>query len=242
MSRPWTGYLAGAAFALTAAAGAAAFAQSAPATAQSQAAADAARAPRAERAERPERAERAERAERRIVIQDGDRHFEMAGGRHMDMAEHLRTMLQLKPGQEAALTAYLAAVKTEHGHDHMVRMSDHDDRGHDEKGQARTTTERLADMEKRMAESQAQAHAKIEATRKFYAQLEPSQKKVFDEMPMLMIGPIGPIGPMMLPGPMKVRFEHGPGENFQYRFERRGPPPVPPVPPVAPVPPAPPRS
>src|SRR5436190_7154608 len=89
-----------------------------------------------------------------------------------------------------------------------------------------TTTERLAEMERRMADSQAQAHARIEATRRFYAQLEPSQKKVFDEMPMLMIGPIGP---MMMPGPMKVRFEHGPGQNFEYRMERHGPPPAPPV-------------
>lgn len=221
MSRPWTGYLAGAAFALTAAAGAAAYAQSAPATAQSQAAADAAKAPSGERRE-------VRREERRIIIQDGDRHFEMAGGHHMDMGEHLRTMLQLKPSQEAALTTYLAAVKTDHMHEHMSRMADHD-----EKGQAKTTTERLADMEKRMAESQAEAHARIEATRKFYAQLEPSQKKVFDEMPMLMIGPIGPIGPMMLPGPMKVHFEHGPGPRVDFPPERFQSP----APPVAPVPP-----
>jgi hypothetical protein len=228
MSRPWTGYLAGAAFALYAASGAAAFAQSTPAAAQNQADADAARAPKAERHEM-------RREERRIVIQDGDRHFEMAGGHHMDMGEHLRTMLQLKPSQEAALTAYLAAVKPDHAHQHVMQMADHDEK-------AKNTTERLADMERRMADSQAQAHAKIEATRKFYNQLEPSQKKVFDEMPMLMIGPIGPIGPMMLPGPMKVRFEHGPGENFEYRIERHGIPPVPPIPPIPPVPPAPPRS
>ena len=156
--------------------------------------------------------------ERRIMIMhDGE------GRHHRDPAEHLRTMLQLKPGQEAALTAYLAAVKpAEHMHDHVVEMSDH--RGGE---MAKTTTERLADMEKRMAESQAEARKRIDATRKFYAQLEPSQKKVFDEMPMLMIGPIGPIGPMMLPGPMKVRFEH---------------PPMPPMPPIAPTPPVPPRS
>jgi len=231
MPRPMTMYLAGAAFALTAAVGAAAYAQGAPALAQSQAAADAVQAPA------PGDRHEMRREERRIVIQDGDRHFEMMGGHHMDMGEHLRTMLQLKPGQEAALTAYVAAVKPDHMHEHMDRMADHDDK-------ARTTTERLADMEKRMADSQAQAHARIEATRKFYAQLDPSQKKVFDEMPMLMIGPIGPIGPMMLPGPMKVRFEHGPGEygpgeNFEYRMERHGPPPIPPVPPVPPAPPRP---
>jgi hypothetical protein len=233
MSRPWTGYLAGAAFALFATTGAVAYAQSAPAAVEKQADADAARAPKVERHEM-------RREERRIVIQDGDRHFEMAGGHHMDMSEHLRTMLQLKPSQEAALTAYLAAVKPDHAHQHVMAMSDHEGPGRDEK--AKTTTERLADMEKRMVESQAQAHARIEATRKFYSQLEPSQKKVFDEMPMLMIGPIGPIGPMMLPGPMKVRFEHGPGETFEYRLERHGVPPVPPAPPIPPVPPVPPRS
>ena len=213
MSRPWMGYLAGAAFALSATVGAAAFAQSAPAVAQGQADADAARAPRAERHE-----------ERRIIIQDGDRHFEMADGHHMgppkDMAEHLRTMLQLKPGQEAALTAYLAAVKPP-AHEHMTQMSAHHD-------MPKTTTERLADMEKQMAEHEASAHARIEATRKFYAQLEPSQKKVFDEMPMLMMGPIGPFGPMMMPGGMKtmIRMEHMGGPHHM-----DGMPPMPPAPP-----------
>ena len=143
-----------------------------------------------------------------------------AGHHHRDMGEHLRTMLQLKPAQEPALQAYLAAIKPGQGpdHEHMMHMSDHDG--------AKTTPERLADMEKRMAESQAEAKARIEATRRFYAQLDTSQKKVFDEMPMLMVGPIGPIGPMMLPGPMKIRFERAP---------------MPPMPPEPPRPPAPPR-
>jgi hypothetical protein len=244
-SRPWMGYLAGASLALFATAGVTAHAQTAVA-AQSQANADAARADSdAARAEdRREHAEhRMEHAdhqmerheERRIMIMhDGEGHH------HMDQAEHLRTMLQLKPGQEAALTAYLAAVKpAEHMHDHIVEMSSRDGamvyREHDGPGgahdmAAKSTPERLADMEKRMADSQAEARKRIDATRKFYSQLEPSQKKVFDEMPMLMIGPIGPIGPMMLPGPMKVRFERPPM------------PPMPPMPPVPPTPPAPPRS
>ncbi len=232
MSRPLSrlrlGYIAGAAFALCASASVAAYAQTA-ATAQSQAEADAAKAQQqAEhsemRAEHYEhRAEHSERMagheERRIMImQDSEGHH------HLDHAGHLRTMLQLKPGQEAALTAYLDAVKPDHhDHEHMVMMADHGD-GRDG---AKTTPERLAEMEKRMAESQAQARVRIDATRKFYGQLEPSQKKAFDEMPMLMIGPIGPIGPMMMPGPMKVRFEH---------------PPMPPMPPVPPEPPVPPRS
>ncbi len=243
MSRHLSRYIAGAAFALCATAAVTAHAQTAATAAQSQANADAARADadadhaedRREHAEhRMEHADhQMERAERRIVIMhDGEGHH------HLDQAEHLRTMLQLKPSQEAALTAYLAAVKpSEHMHDHIVEMSSHDgnmvyrehDGGPGGHEMAKTTTERLAEMEKRMADSQAEARKRIDATRKFYGQLEPSQKKVFDEMPMLMIGPIGPIGPMMMPGPMKVRFERPPM------------PPMPPMPPVPPTPPAPPR-
>ena len=240
MSRPPSrlrlGYIAGAAFALCASASVAAYAQTA-ATAQSQADADAAPVAKGgaeQRAEHSElrsehyerRAEHSERMagneERRIVImQDGEGHH------HMDQSEHLRAMLQLKPGQEAALTAYLAAVKPDHDHEHLVMMSDHGGGHAGAHDGAKTTPERLAEMEKRMTDSQARARVRIDATRKFYGQLEPSQKKAFDEMPMLMIGPIGPIGPMMMPGQMKVRFEH---------------PPMPPMPPIPPEPPVPPRG
>src|SRR5580698_8318010 len=95
MSRPLMGYLAGAAFALTAAASAAtAFAQAGPP------------APAAPLA--PSAFGDHQRIERRIVTRDGE-------GHHMDQAEHLRTMLQLKPSQEAALTAYLAGLQLQHG-------------------------------------------------------------------------------------------------------------------------------
>jgi hypothetical protein len=50
----------------------------------------------------------------------------------------------------------------------------------------------------------ARAHAMIEATRKFYAQLEPSQKKVFDELPMLVGA--GGMGPHVM---VKAHFPHG---------------------------------
>jgi hypothetical protein len=163
--------------------------------------------------------------ERRIVIQrDGERReYRLDGdGHHMDMAEHLRTMLQLKPGQEPALQAYVAALKPPTRPDGerpgpvASRDSDH----------PKTTPERLADMEKHLADQQARGHARIEATRRFYAQLEPSQKRVFDEMPMLM-GPGGGMdGMMMMHGPMKIRFAH---------------PPMPPMPPMPPAPPPPPR-
>jgi len=236
MARALTGYLAGAAFALTAAAAVAAYAQAgAPANGADQAVAQADRDTAATKDVQIIRREihpgdHADGAqhheERRIIIRDGDHEFAWRDGpgHHMDMGEHLRTMLQLKPAQEPALQTYLAAVRPQHmEHDHLAPTADHKDGEH-----AKTTPERLADMEKRLADSQAAAHARIEATRKFYAQLEPSQKKVFDEMPMLMIGPMGPIGPMMMPGPMKIRFEHPAMPPM---------PPMPPAPPAAPPPP-----
>jgi protein CpxP len=221
MPRPLMGYLAGAAFALTAAAGATmAFAQAAPpaspAPADPSAFGD---------------HEHGQRIERRVIIRDGDEHH------HMDQAQHLRTMLQLKPGQEAALTAYLAAVKPDHHHEMIVEMSNHVDGGHGEGGHGegghgegahgdapKTTPQRLAEMETRLTEQAAQGKVRIEATRKFYDQLEPSQKKVFDELPMLMIGPMGP---MMNMGNMKVMV------NMEG---------MPPMPPMHPMPPAPPHS
>ncbi|HLZ74331.1 Spy/CpxP family protein refolding chaperone [Phenylobacterium sp.] len=201
MSRPVLGYLAGAAFALAATT---AFAQAAaPAAPATPAASD---------------HEHGQRIERRVIMRDGGE------GHHMDQAEHLRTMLQLKPSQEAALTAYLAAVKPDHRHETIVEMSNHGDGAH---GDApKTTPQRLADMETRLAEQTAQGKARIEATRKFYDQLEPSQKKVFDELPMLMIGPMGP---MMNMGNMRVM------------VNMEGVPPLPPLPPMPPRPAAPPH-
>jgi hypothetical protein len=195
MPRPILGYLAGAAFALTAAATAGgAFAQAAAPAAPA--------APSAS-------GDHDQRIERRIIMRDGGE------GHHVDQAEHLRTMLQLKPSQEAALSTYLAAVKPDHGRDTIVEMSNRGDA-------PKTTTQRLADMETNLAKQTAQGHARIEATRKFYDQLEPSQKKVFDEMPMLMIGPMGP---MMNMGNMRVMV------NLE------GMPPMPPMPPLPPKPP-----
>lgn len=209
MTRPLTSYLAGAAFALTAAASAAAFAQPpVPPT--------------------PDTGDHHQmREERHVMIRHdggGDEHVVtmMRHGRE-DQAEHLRTMLQLKPSQEAALTAYLAAVRPEHS-EHIVEMSDHKDG-------KKTTTERLAEMDAHITEQTAQAHARIAATRKFYDQLEPSQKKVFDELPMLMMGPMGP---MMSAGPMKVMINME-GHGSMQEMGRM--PPLPPAPPVPPVPP-----
>jgi hypothetical protein len=228
MAQPLNTLIGGAVFALTAATAVAAYAQPAPGTAPAPAPGSAARAQQQADGDAARSDPTVRREERRMSVRDGNDHREMRmerRGQPTDMAEHLRTMLQLKPGQEPALQAYVAAVRPQHPDgEHMTHMADRDG------DRAKTTPERLADMEKRMAENQAQAHVRIEATRRFYAQLEPAQKKVFDEMPMLMVGPIGPIGPMMMPGPMKIRFEH-----------RGPPPPLPPAAPVPPTPPTPPR-
>jgi len=204
MSRPVLGYLAGAAFALCATTALAQAAAPAPAPAASD-------------------HEHGQRIERRAIVRGGDE-----GRHHMDPAEHLRTMLQLKPSQEAALSAYLLAVKPDHRHETVVEMSDHGDA-------PKTTTQRLAEMETRLNEQAAQGKARIEATRKFYAQLEPSQKKVFDEMPMAMIGPMGPMMPMG--GHMRVMINtDGVGEGHIHDLMARMPP-MPPVPPMPPRPP-----
>ena len=189
MSRSWTGYLAGAAFALSAAASAAAYAQPAP-------------------AEGGENGARSERHERVMVV----RHEDQAKHR----AEHLSALLQLKPGQEPALTAYLAAMTPDH--DAMMGMADQEP--------AKTTPERLAQMERHMTEHEALMRRRMDATRRFYDQLDPGQKRAFDELPSMM----GGHGDMMaMMGRKMMMMHHGMG-------------PMPPVPPMAPVPPAPPRS
>src|SRR6185437_13865620 len=152
MARALTGLLAGAAFALSAAA-LGAHAQTAPAADEAgRAAAQAERDAgpgdvtviRREQKADDKAARSADREvrreERHIIIRDGDHELSMMGhGGHMDMGEHLRTMLQLKPGQEPALQAYLAAVRPQHGDgEHMMRMAERDG------DHARTTPERLA--------------------------------------------------------------------------------------------------
>jgi len=133
----------------------------------------------------------------------------MRGG---DRADHLRTLLQLRPAQDAALKAYLDAVGTgSGGREHAVRF--------DRKSDARNTLDRLSEMESRMAEQQAAMKRRIDATKAFYAQLDDKQRKVFDAMPMLMFAGPG-FGPMLLPVHM----------------------PMPPEPPTPPRPPAPPRG
>jgi protein CpxP len=112
-------------------------------------------------------------------------------------AQRLRDILQLTPAQEPALKAFVEAQKppgppASHG-------------GRDK---ARTTPERLDQQRARMVERLAAFDRRAAATRTFYAQLTPSQKKAFDALPAeggehreirierRMMGP-GPGGPPM---------------------------------------------
>jgi hypothetical protein len=155
------------------------------------------------------------------VTRDGkttvvDPHDAMAMGmgmHHRDPSEHLRNALQLRPNQEAALAAYVGAMHPQHNV-MVLHSDDHDG--------PKTTPQRLAEMEKMLAEHDARMKAHIDATRAFYNQLDAGQKKAFDEM-----GGDGHMGMIQ-----NVRFIH----------PMPGMPPMPPFPhmPVPPVPPTPP--
>jgi hypothetical protein len=108
----------------------------------------------------------------------------MAHDQHMpgpmrDPAERLRAALQLRPAQEPALAAFVAAMKPDHDRGKMEDM--------EKPRSPKTTPERLADMERMMADHEAKMHTMIDATRRFYGQLDPSQKRAFDVLaPMMM--------------------------------------------------------
>jgi hypothetical protein len=91
--------------------------------------------------------------------------------------ERLRAVLQLTPAQEPALKAFVAAMKPPG--DMREKMA-----GRRQEAQGLTTPERLDRMKAHMAERQAAFDRRAEATKRFYAQLTPSQQKAFDAMPM----------------------------------------------------------
>lgn len=127
-----------------------------------------------------------ERHEMRVYRHDGG-----PGRMHMSpehQAERIKTILQLRPDQEPALKAFLEAThpNRDEVRDHFVKF--------DEKAPLKTTPERLAEMEARMARHQAAMTKRIAATKTFYAALDDKQKKVFDAMPMMMGPGFGPMG------------------------------------------------
>lgn len=115
--------------------------------------------------------------------------------------EDLKTVLRLRPDQEAALAAFAAA--------HEPKAFEHK-----APDPAATTPQRLEAMTRHEAEMRARHEALRQALAKFYAALSPEQQKVFDALHRLkgsaghgalMMG--GPMmrGPMMVgPGPQAV--------------------------------------
>jgi len=92
-------------------------------------------------------------------------------------AARLRTLLQLRPDQEPALTAFLASMKPGGG---MMRH-EHEDRPADE---ALPAPERMGRMLARMDEARAGMGQRLDALKAFYSQLTPAQQKAFDALDM----------------------------------------------------------
>ncbi len=145
------------------------------------------------------------------------------GGR----AEQISTLLQLRPEQQPALAAYLDASRSHRGPHARLRPAD---------DRHQTTPERLAEMERELADQQVFAKDRIAATRVFYAQLDARQKKVFDDMPMMLLGP-GLMTLAMTPGGLTRAASF---EGVEVRFGDMPEPPAPPPPPEPPAPPRPP--
>ena len=106
-------------------------------------------------------------------------------------AEHLRAALQLRPDQEPALKAFLDASKP------AARPA----RGDRAAMAQMSTPQRLDAQRARMTERLARFDQRAAATKKFYAQLSPSQQKAFDTL--------APRGPGKGKGP-GGRGGHGP--------------------------------
>lgn len=120
--------------------------------------------------------------------------------------EDLKTVLRLRPDQEAALAAFAAA--------HEPRTME---RRMPEGDGAMTTPQRLDAMAKHEAEMRAEHERMRAALSKFYAALSPDQQKVFDALHRLQGGHGGRMmmmrhgGPMGHGGPgMMMMRRHGP--------------------------------
>jgi Spy/CpxP family protein refolding chaperone len=96
-------------------------------------------------------------------------------------AQRLRDALQLRPEQEPALRALMAALQPPPGERDRMRQDRHD------MGRL-TTPERLDRMAQRMNEHAARFRQHADAIKRFYAQLTPAQQKAFDAMPMMGMG------------------------------------------------------
>jgi hypothetical protein len=126
--------------------------------------------------------------------------------------EDLKTVLRLRPDQEAALQAFVAAH-------HPPGMGEMHDKMFGGPPKAMTTPERLDEMAKHEAAMAAEHEKMAQSLKAFYAALSPDQQKVFDALQRLQ-GSHGMHGPgmhmMMMGGPgmggerMIIRRHEGP--------------------------------
>jgi protein CpxP len=115
--------------------------------------------------------------------------------------EDMRTVLRLRPDQEAALQAFVGA------HEPHMEMR-HED-GPAAAPKPMTTPERLAEQA-RHEQAMAAEHEKARAAlARFYAALSPDQQRVFDALQRLQGGPMGGGGHMMMMG--MAGMDGGPG-------------------------------
>jgi protein CpxP len=108
-----------------------------------------------------------------------ERHWPSPAERQARMAEHLATVLQLRPEQQPALQAYVAALTPPPRPEGRMDA--------DGAPQVMTTPERLDRMLAHLDRLHARLAEVAQATRTFYAQLSPPQQRAFDVLaPMMM--------------------------------------------------------
>ncbi|MBX3483380.1 Spy/CpxP family protein refolding chaperone [Phenylobacterium sp.] len=142
-------------------------------------------------------------------------HVEAMKKQHM---EDLKTVLRLRPDQEAALAAFMASHEPQ-----KIQMKLPDPK---DGPKTLTTPQRLDEMARREDAMRAAGARRREALTRFYAALSPDQQKVFDALQRLQ-GPRGHGGPGMgRGGPGMMMLHGGPGgdRRIEIRREVRGGP------------------
>ncbi len=97
-------------------------------------------------------------------------------------AHALHDILHVRPDQEGAFQAFVASMRPPERQGGPGRAMDH------QSPTELTTPERLDRMAARMAKRQAEFQRKADAVRRFYAALDPEQKRAFDALHGLMGG------------------------------------------------------
>ena len=93
----------------------------------------------------------------------------------MSQAQYMSQVLGLRGDQQAALSTFLAEVAAPPGLAERMRAQD-------AQMATMTTPQRLDAMLARMDESRTLMVSRIAATKRFYAQLSPSQQRAFDSL------------------------------------------------------------